>query len=131
MCDTRDRVTVTRETVTPIRMSNLWGRAGKIDFPFLRSPDQFAVMAKINKQAEAAKKKKSAEQREAAVQRAVELYKTLASSGTEKPLGYRTVCKMVEDELERETGNRIALCYNTVRKRLNGTLRHLLEMTEY
>jgi hypothetical protein len=106
---------------------------GEIDFlSSARSPNQFAVMTKVNRQAEAAKKKSSAKQKEAAVQRAVELYKTLASSGTaEKPLGYRTVCKMVEDELEKETGNRIALCYNTVCKRLNGKLRQLLDTTEY
>ena len=68
MCDC---VTVTHGTVTPICMSDLWGQAGKIDFPSLCLPDQFAVMAKVNKQAKAAKKKRSAEQREAAIQCAI------------------------------------------------------------
>ena len=88
-------------------------------------------MAKANKQAEAANKKKSAEQKDAAIQRAVELYKTLANSSSKRPPGYRAVCKMVEDELERETGVKIVLCYNTVCARSNGMLRNTLEMTEY
>jgi len=77
-------------------------------------------MAKGNKQTKAADKK-SAEQKEVAVQHAVELYKTLAHSNLKKPPGYRTVCKMAEDELERETGVQVKLCYNTVRARLKGT----------
>ena len=87
-------------------------------------------MAKVNKQAEAANKK-SAEQKDTAIQCAVELYKTLANSSLKKPPGYRAVCKMVEDELEREMGVKIVLCYNTIRVRLNGMLRNTLEKTEY
>lgn len=78
-------------------------------------------MAKENKQVKAANKKKSAELREVAVQRAVKLYETQASLNPKKPMGYRAVCKVVEDELEAETGVRVALCYSTVRSRFNGT----------
>ncbi|KAF9642293.1 hypothetical protein BDM02DRAFT_3105839 [Thelephora ganbajun] len=77
-------------------------------------------MPKGNKQAEAANKKKLVEQKEAAIQCAVELYQILAHSNPEKLVGYRTVCKMVEDEMEREVGVRIELCYNTICARLNG-----------
>jgi len=79
-------------------------------------------MPKGNKQAEAANNKKLAEQKEAAVLRAVELYESLARLNPKKPPGYRTVCKMVEGELERETGAKIKLCHNTVRARSNGKL---------
>jgi len=79
-------------------------------------------MPKENRQAEAANKKKSAERKEAAIQRAIKLYESLAHQNPEKPPGYRTVCKVVEDELERETGVKIGLCYITVRARLNGML---------
>ena len=78
-------------------------------------------MPKGNSQAEALKRK-SADQKEVAIQRAIELYESLARANPEKPPGYRTVCKMVEDELEGETGVKLKLCYNTVRARSNGTL---------
>lgn len=93
--------------------------------------NHLAIMPKGSKQAEAAAKKKSVEQKEAAIQRAVELYKTLAHSDPEKPAGYRTVCKMVEDAIQRETGVRIGLCYNTVRARLNGMFGHPPHLTEH
>ena len=86
-------------------------------------------MPKGNKQVEAANKE-SVEQKEAAVQRAVKLYESLARSNPEKPPGFRTVCKIVESELERETGVKIELCHSTVRARSNGTLREPLGMTE-
>jgi len=95
-----------------------------------RHPNHLATMPKENKQTEAADKKRSVEQKEVAVQRAVKLYKTLARLNPEKLPGYRTVCEMVEDELERETGIQIKLCYNTVRVRLKGMFGDLLNMTE-
>ena len=61
--------------------------------------NHLAIMPKGSKQAEAAAKKKSVEQKEAAIQRVVELYKMLAHSDPEKPAGYWTVCKMVEDAI--------------------------------
>ena len=83
-----------------------------------------------DKQAEATNKK-SAEQREAAIQRAVELYKSLASSNPNGALGYRAVCKLVEEEFATEKGVKITLCYNTVRGRVNGMFNNLYGATEY
>ena len=83
-------------------------------------------MLKGGKQTEAAAKKLLAKQKEAAIQYAVELYKTLTNSNPGEPVGYRTACKMAEDELESRTGSRIKLCYNTVRARLNGMVNHPL-----
>jgi hypothetical protein len=88
-------------------------------------------MPKENKQLKAANKKKSAEQREATVQRAVELYQTLANLNPKNPTGYRTVCKMVENEFKVETGVRVALCYNTVCKRSKGMFGNSLEIMEF
>ena len=96
----------------------------------LRHPNHLATMPKGNKRSEAADKKRSAEQKEAVIQRAVKLYETLAHSDPEKLPSYRTVCKMVEEELEEETGVRIELCYGTVCARLKGTFGGLLDMTE-
>ena len=95
-----------------------------------RCPNHLATMPKGNKWSEAADKKRSAEQKEATIQHVVKLYETLAHLGPEKPPGYRTVCKMVEEELEEETGVQIELCYGTVRARLKGTFGGLLDMTE-
>ena len=91
-----------------------------------RQSNSLSTMPKGNKQTEAAAKKMLATQKEAAIQHTVELYKTLAHSNPGKPVGYRTVCKMAEDELERRTGGGIQLCYGTVRARLNGTVNHPL-----
>jgi len=88
-------------------------------------------MPKGNKQVEAANKKKSAKQKEAAIQRAVKLYESLAELNLEKPPGYRMVCKMAEDELERETGDKIKLCHITIRVRLNGEFNDQLGTTEH
>ena len=87
-------------------------------------------MPKGNKHVDAANKQ-SAEQKEEAVQRAIKLYESLAHLNPEKPPGYRTVCKMVEDELEQETGVKIKLCHNTVRARSNGMPGHPPGMTKY
>ena len=84
-------------------------------------------MPKGNKKVEAVNKKKLAEQKEVAVQHAIKLYENLARLNPENPPGYRTVCKMAEDKLERETGVKIHLCYTTIRARLSGMPSNLLE----
>ena len=87
-------------------------------------------MPRGNKQVEVANKK-LAEQKEAAIQHAVKLYKSLACSNPAKPPGYRTVCKMAEGKLEREMGVRIKLCHITIHVRLNGMSSDPPEMTEF
>lgn len=63
------------------------------------------------------------EQKEAATQRAIKLYESGADSSPGTRPGYRTACRMAEDEIEQETGVKVELCHNTVRARLKGAFR--------
>ena len=93
-------------------------------------PKLFPIMPRGDKQVEAVNKK-LVEQKEAAIQHTVKLYESLAQLNLEKPLGYRMVCKMVEDELKRRTGVKIKLCHNTIHARTNSMQSHPPGMMEH